>query len=151
MALIKLDSDEDERSLNSTINTTPLVDVMLVLLIIFLITIPVIRNMVPVHLPNAANLPSKTKPKDITVAVTANGDIYWDHELIPNESALVARVEKTAVEKPQPKILIRGDKTVEYKSIGRVLYAISRGGMVRVSFVTEPSRTALARYIREHH
>ena len=139
----------EEPGVMATINTTPLVDVMLVLLIIFLITIPVIRNMVPVQLPNAANLPSKTKPQDITVAVTQNGDVYWDHELMQNEQQLIALVAKTAVQKPQPKILIRGDRNVEYAAIGRVLFAIQRGGMVRVSFVTEPSRRALAQYIRE--
>jgi biopolymer transport protein ExbD len=147
MSLIKIDSDEDERGLNSTINTTPLVDVMLVLLIIFLITIPVIRNMVPVTLPNAANLPSKTKPQDITVAVTRNGDVYWDHELVSSEQALIADVVKVAVENPQPKILIRGDKDVQYGAIGRVLYAVQRGGIVRVSFVTEPTANSLEQYL----
>ena len=147
MSLIKIDSDEEERGLNSTINTTPLVDVMLVLLIIFLITIPVIRNMVPVKLPNAANLPSKTKPQDITVAVTTNGDVYWDHQRVANEQALIARVVKVAVEKPQPKILIRGDANAQYGSIGRVLYAVQRGGIVRVSFVTEPTASSLAKYL----
>jgi biopolymer transport protein ExbD len=147
MSLIQIDSDAEERGLNSTINTTPLVDVMLVLLIIFLITIPVIRNMVPVKLPNAANLPSKTKPQDITVAVTANGDVYWDHELVANEQALIADVVKVAVEKPQPKILIRGDKDVQYGAIGRVLYAVQRGGVVQVSFVTEPTANSLEKYL----
>jgi len=151
MSLIKIDSDEEERGLNSTINTTPLVDVMLVLLIIFLITIPVIRNMVPVKLPNAANLPSKTKPQDITVAVTQNGDVYWDHVLVPSEQALIAYVVKAAVEKPQPKILIRGDQNVEYSAIGRVLYAVQRGGIVRVSFVTEPTANSLAKYLESQH
>lgn len=148
MASIKIDNDEEERELNSTINTTPLVDVMLVLLIIFLITIPVIRNTVPVKLPSAVNLPSKTKPKDITVAVTPNGDVYWDHQLVKTQADLISRVAQTAVEKPQPKILIRGDKNAQFRSIGQVLYAIQRGGLVRVSFVTEPSRNSLARYIQ---
>jgi biopolymer transport protein ExbD len=151
MSMIKIDIDDEERGLNSTINTTPLVDIMLVLLIIFLITIPVIRNLVHVNLPNAVNIPTQTKPVDITIAVTKNGDIYWDHELVPNEQALVAHVVSTAVMKPQPEIHIRGDKDVDYGAIGRVLYAIQRGGMVKVGFITEPDRNSLAQYLQMKH
>jgi biopolymer transport protein ExbD len=151
MALIKLDSDDEQGSFNSTINTTPLVDIMLVLLIIFLITIPVIRNLVPVNLPNAVNIPEQTKPEDITIAVTKSGDIYWNHHLVPTEDALVADVAAEAVKKPQPEIHIRGDKDVEYGSIGRVLFAIQRGGMVKVGFLTEPDKNSLAESIDMQH
>lgn len=151
MALIKLDSDDDDGSFNSTINTTPLVDIMLVLLIIFLITIPVIRNLVPVTLPNAVNIPEQTKPQDITIAVTKTGDIYWNHQLVPTEDALVARVAAVAVDKPQPEIHIRGDKDVDYGAIGRVLYAIQRGGMVKVGFLTEPDSSSLAQSLDLQH
>ncbi|MGH8150515.1 MAG: ExbD/TolR family protein [Steroidobacteraceae bacterium] len=151
MALIKLDSDVDEGSFNSTINTTPLVDIMLVLLIIFLITIPVIRNLVPVKLPDAVNIPEQTKPQDITIAVTKNGDIYWDHQLVPTEDALTARVAAVAVERPQPSIHIRGDKDVDYGAIGRVLFAIQRGGVVKVGFLTQPDKSSLAQSLGLQH
>jgi biopolymer transport protein ExbD len=129
-----------EQSAIATINTTPLVDVMLVLLIIFLITIPVITKTVPVTLPKAVNIPTQTKPENITIAVDAAGNIYWKNTLVPNQAALIDLVKSEAVKVPQPEIHIRGDKNVRYESIGRVLYAIQRGGMVKVGFITEPDR-----------
>ena len=143
--------DDDERDLNSTINTTPLVDIMLVLLIIFLITIPVIRNQIHVNLPNAVNIPTQTKPENITIAVTANGNIYWNNGLVPSSQALLKDVEEAAVKVPQPEIHIRADKDVQYQSIGRVLYAIQRGGMVKVGFITEPDRNSLAQFLSMQH
>jgi len=143
--------DAENREFNSTINTTPLVDIMLVLLIIFLITIPVIRNTVPVNLPNAVNIPTTTKPENIVIAVTKNGDIYWNHVLVPSSQALLEHVNQVAVEKPQPEIHIRADKDVQYAAIGRVLYAIQRGGMVKVGFITEPDRATLARFLSMQH
>ncbi len=143
--------DAESREFNSTINTTPLVDIMLVLLIIFLITIPVIRNTIPVSLPNAVNIPTQTKPENIVIAVTQNGDIYWNHQLVPNEQDLVQHVDKVAVEKPQPEIHIRADKNVQYASIGRVLYAIQRGGVVKVGFITEPDKGSIQKYLGMEH
>jgi biopolymer transport protein ExbD len=129
-----------EQSAIATINTTPLVDVMLVLLIIFLITIPVITKTVPVTLPKAVNIPTQTKPENITIAVDAAGNIYWKNTLVPNQAALIDLVKSEAFKVPQPEIHIRGDRNVRYESIGRVLYAIQRGGMVKVGFITEPDR-----------
>ena len=143
--------DTESREFNSTINTTPLVDIMLVLLIIFLNTIPVIRNTVPVSLPNAVNIPTQTKPENIVIAVTQKGDIYWNHALVPNEQALVQHVNEVAVEKPQPEIHIRADKNVQYASIGRVLFAIQRGGVVKVGFITEPDKNSLAQFLGMQH
>ncbi|HTW38589.1 MAG TPA: biopolymer transporter ExbD [Steroidobacteraceae bacterium] len=143
--------DEDERELNSTINTTPLVDIMLVLLIIFLITIPVINKMVPVNLPNAVNIPTQTKPENITIAVTANGNIYWNNGLVPTSQDLLNKVKEAAIRVPQPEIHIRADRNAEYESIGRVLYAIQRGGVVKVGFITEPDKNSLAKYISMQH
>ena len=129
-----------EQSAIATINTTPLVDVMLVLLIIFLITIPVITKTVPVSLPRAVNIPTQTKPENITIAVDSAGNIYWRNTLVPSQAALIDLVKSEAVKVPQPEIHIRGDKNVRYESIGRVLFAIQRGGMVKVGFITEPDR-----------
>ena len=135
---IPIDGGDGEEQLNSTINTTPLVDVMLVLLIIFLITIPVINKQVPVKLPNAVNIPTQTKPENITVAVDKEGNIYWNDRKVGNRNELLGLVEGAAVRKPQPEIHIRGDKEARYEDIGRVMYAIQRGGIVKVGFLTEP-------------
>jgi biopolymer transport protein ExbD len=122
----------------ATINTTPLVDVMLVLLIIFLITIPVITKTVPVHLPKAVNIPTQTKPENITIAVNTEGDIFWNDKRVANRNELLGLIEAAAVRKPQPEVHIRADKDARYEAIGRVMYAIQRGGIVKVGFLTEP-------------
>ena len=128
----------DEGGAIANINTTPLVDVMLVLLIIFLITIPVITKTVPVALPKAVNIPTQTKPENITIAVDKEGIIYWNDKKVANRNELLGLVEGAAVRKPQPEIHIRGDKDARYEDIGRVMYAIQRGGIVKVGFLTEP-------------
>jgi biopolymer transport protein ExbD len=129
---------QDSGGAIASINTTPLVDVMLVLLIIFLITIPVINKTVPVQLPKAVNIPTQTKPENITIAVDKDGNIYWNDRKIANRNELLGLVEGAAVRKPQPEIHIRGDKDARYEAIGRVMYAIQRGGIVKVGFLTEP-------------
>jgi biopolymer transport protein ExbD len=138
MAMSVGSGGEDE--LNSTINTTPLVDVMLVLLIIFLITIPVITKTVKVSLPKAANIPTETKPENITIAVDAQGNIYWNNEQIAGRDQLVEMVKAEATKDPQPEIHIRGDSNSRYEDVGRVLYSVQRGGIVKVGFITEPDR-----------
>jgi biopolymer transport protein ExbD len=136
---MNLQGSGEEPSVMSTINTTPLVDVMLVLLIIFLITIPVITKTVPVKLPHANNIPTQTKPQDITIAVDAAGNIYWNDKLVTDDNQLLTMIEREAVKNPQPNVHIRGDKNAAYKSIGHVLYELQRGGMVKVAFITEPN------------
>ncbi len=122
----------------SSINTTPLVDVMLVLLIIFLITIPVINKTVPLSLPKAVNIPTQTKPENITIAVDKAGQVYWNDKAVPNMQALLDQIKTAAVIKPQPEIHIRGDKDTRFADIGKVMYMIQRGGIVKVGFLTEP-------------
>ena len=129
---------DEEQAVMSNINTTPLVDVMLVLLIIFLITIPVINKTVPVQLPKAVNIPTQTKPENIVVAVDKEGNLYWNDRRVPNRDELLKHIEEAAVKKPQPEIHIRGDKDARFEAIGQVLYAIQRGGIVKVGFITEP-------------
>ena len=138
MAMSVGSGGEDE--LNSTINTTPLVDVMLVLLIIFLITIPVITKTVKVSLPKAANIPTETKPENITIAVDTQGNIYWNNEQVAGRDQLVEMVKAEAIKDPQPEIHIRGDSNSRYEDVGRVLYSVQRGGIVKVGFITEPDR-----------
>jgi len=130
------DGDEDE--VNSTINTTPLVDVMLVLLIIFLITIPVVTQSIPLELPKERNLPTQTKPENILLAVSKDGDIYWGVQQVPNIDALVERLKKESVKEPQPEVHIRGDQEARYESVGRIVVACQRAGIMKVGFITEP-------------
>jgi biopolymer transport protein ExbD len=133
-------SDTEEIVEKSDINTTPLVDVMLVLLIIFLITIPVITKTVKVELPKAANIPTQTKPENITIAVDGNGNIYWNNAQVPDRERLLEMIKAEAVKVPQPEIHIRGDAQARYEAIGRVMYTIQRGGIVKVGYITEPDR-----------
>ena len=128
----------DDRGIMSEINTTPLVDIMLVLLIIFLITIPVITKNVPVSVPKAVNIPTQTKPENITISVTADGEVYWGQQHVPDMKLLVDKVEHEAVKVPQPEIHIRADAQTDYKNVGKVIAAINRGGVIKVGFITEP-------------
>ena len=137
------DTDIDEKPM-SEINTTPLVDVMLVMLIIFLITIPVITQSVKVDLPKAANIPTQTKPENINIAVDGEGNVFWNTLLVPTPDALLERIKQVAVMDPQPEIHLRGDRATAYEHIGRVMVACQRGGIQKVGFITEPDR-ALAR------
>ena len=128
--------DEDE--VVSTINTTPLVDVMLVLLIIFLITIPVVTTSIPVQLPKETNEVRETKPENIVISVDAAGRIYWNELRIASTAALIDRLKKISVLTPQPEVQIRGDGGANYDSIGRIIYACQRAGIAKVGFITEP-------------
>ena len=122
----------------STINTTPLVDVMLVLLIIFLITVPVVTQSVGVTLPKETNVVRVTKPENIEIAVTKDGDIYWGVQPVPDVETLVARLKKVAVLNPQPEVHIRGDDKSRYENVGKVMVACQRAGIMSIKVVTEP-------------
>jgi len=138
MAMTVGPSDGDEDEVVSAINTTPLVDVMLVLLIIFLITIPVVTHTIPVALPKETNIARQTKPENIEISVNKDGDIFWNMQLVPDSDALFQRLSKIATMKPQPEVHIRGDEKARYESIGRVLFQCTRAAIQKVSFVTEP-------------
>ncbi len=122
----------------STINTTPLVDVMLVLLIIFLVTIPVITQSVPLKLPEEINVPRQTKPENVEIAVTKDGDVFWGLQPVRDNDELVDRLKKVAVQLPQPEVHIRGDLAGRYEFVGRVVFAAQRAGIQKIGFVTEP-------------
>jgi biopolymer transport protein ExbD len=138
-------ADEGEEQLNNTINTTPLVDVMLVLLIIFLITIPVVTQTIKMELPKEKNIPLQTKPENITIAVNREGEMFWGIERLSDIEALVARLKVESVKEPQPEVHIRGDSEVRYESVGRVVVACQRAGIFKVGFITEPPATAGSR------
>jgi biopolymer transport protein ExbD len=128
----------DDEEVVSTINTTPLVDVMLVLLIIFLITIPVVTTSIPVQLPKERNEIRETKPENITLSVDKEGRIYWNELRMDSTVALIDRLKKIAVLTPQPEVQIRGDGGAEYAGVGRIIYACQRAGIAKVGFITEP-------------
>ena len=122
----------------STINTTPLVDVMLVMLIIFLITIPVVTTSIKVALPKERVEVRETKPENIIISVDPEGGIYWYDAKVANVETLVDKLKKVSVAKPQPEVQIRGDSTSRYEGVGKILYACQRAGIVKVAFITEP-------------
>ena len=131
-------SADDEEDAISTINTTPLVDVMLVLLIIFLITVPVVRMTVPVELPKERNEIRETKPENIILSVDTKGNMYWNDLKLASTTALIDRLKKIAVLDPQPEVQIRGDGSADYSSVGKIIYACQRAGISKVGFIMEP-------------
>jgi biopolymer transport protein ExbD len=130
-------SDKDDEIM-SEINTTPLVDVMLVLLIIFLITIPVVTTSIKVDLPKEKNLVRETKPETVIISVDVKGKIFLYDTPIKNSDDLLQRMKKFSVMKPQPEVQIRGDGKSDFESVGRVMYAVQRAGITKVGFITEP-------------
>ena len=138
MAMSMGGGDGDDDEVVSSINTTPLVDVMLVLLIIFLITVPVVTQTAPVSLPKETNIARVTKPENIEISVTKDGDVFWNAQAVADNNALVERLKKVSVLTPQPEIHIRGDEKSRYESVGRVVFACQRAGIQKISFVTEP-------------
>jgi biopolymer transport protein ExbD len=135
---MNIGSGGDEDDVNSTINTTPLVDVMLVLLIIFLITIPVVTQTIPMSLPKETNIARQTRPENIEISVNKDGDVFWNAQAVPDSEALFQRLKKIAVMTPQPEVHIRGDEKARYESVGRVVFACQRASILKISFVTEP-------------
>ena len=135
---MNIGSSGDEDEVVSSINTTPLVDVMLVLLIIFLITIPVVTHTVAVALPKETNIARQTKPENIEISVNKDGDVFWNAQAVPDSEALFQRLKKITVMNPQPEVHIRGDEKSRYESIGRVLFACQRAAIQKISFITEP-------------
>ena len=138
MAMSVGPSSGEEDEVMSTINTTPLVDVMLVLLIIFLITVPVVTTSIPVQLPKERNEIRETKPENITLSVDQQGRIYWNDLRMQSTNQLVDRLKKISVLRPQPEVQIRGDGGADYDGVGRVIYACQRAGITKIAFITEP-------------
>jgi len=131
-------SDDGEDAVMSAINTTPLVDVMLVMLIIFLITIPVVTTSIPVVLPKERVEIRETKPENIIISVDQSGSIFWYESRINSVEALVEKLKKVSTVKPQPEVQVRGDLSARYEGVGKVLLACQRAGIVKVAFITEP-------------
>ena len=131
------DSGDDD-AVMSEINTTPLVDIMLVLLIIFLITSPVVLQLQKVNLPAETNQVTKTAPEDINITVNKDGEMYWNQRRIQNTDELFKFFAEQSVKLPQPAVKVRGDQATRYEAIGRVIYTAQRAGVQKVGFVIEP-------------
>lgn len=129
---------DGEDDVMSAINTTPLVDVMLVLLIIFLVTVPVITQAIRLNLPDVANQPTVTKPENIVIAVDNNGGVYWGVEPVTGDE-LLERLKQKAVQVPQPEVHIRADKDARYEFVGQVVVKCQRAGMQKVGFISQPA------------
>lgn len=128
---------DDETEVMNEINMTPLVDVMLVLLIIFIITVPVLTHSVKVDLPRADNTPNELKPETVNLAVNAEGNIYWNETQVTMEE-LDFRLATEANKQPQPEVHIRGDRKVDYEYVIKAMAAVQRAGILKLGFVTEP-------------
>jgi biopolymer transport protein ExbD len=127
-----------EDQINSEINTTPLVDIMLVLLIIFLVTIPVIIKSVQITLPVASNIVTVTKPENIVIGVDKEGNFYWNDAPVPSTAELFEKLKLEAVKVPQPEVHIRGDVEARFENVGRVLITLQRSAILKVGFITNP-------------
>jgi biopolymer transport protein ExbD len=130
------DSDDD---FNPEINTTPLVDVMLVLLIIFIMTIPVMNHAIKIDLPRASDQPDEVKPQNIDLSIDAQGKIYWNKEVI-DMNQLNLRIATEAKKQPQPELHLRAERTTQYEKVAQVMAAAQTGGLSKIGFVTEPSK-----------
>ena len=128
----------DEDQVMSEINTTPLVDIMLVLLIIFLITSPVVLKLIKSKLPEETNPVNHSKPEDVNIVVSKDGDIYWNQRKMRDANELFDNLKVEAVKLPQPEVHVRGDQETRYESIGKVIYTTQRAGIQKVGFITEP-------------
>ena len=133
-------TEHEEANLNTDINTTPLVDVMLVLLIIFLITVPVVIKSVPIQLPKASNIPTTTKPENVVIAVDPTGNVYWNDAIVASNDELLQRLRAVAVIHPQPEVHIRADKEARFEAVGRIIVDLQRSSIKKVGFITEPDR-----------
>ncbi len=128
----------DEDAVMSEINTTPLVDIMLVLLIIFLITSPVVLKLQKIALPSEINQALKPKPTTVNIVVNKDGDMYWNQKRLNDTNELFDFLKKESVKLPQPEVHIRGDQEVRYEFVGKVIFTAQRAGIQKVGFITEP-------------
>jgi biopolymer transport protein ExbD len=137
MAMSPFVSEEDDGLMNE-INMTPLVDVMLVLLIVFMVTIPVIRHAVKVDLPHASSQKEDTKPAQINVSIEADGTVLWDGTAV-DEKTLQAKIAAAAQNQPQPELHLNADRKVAYEKVAQVMSAAQSGGLTKLGFVTDPA------------
>ncbi|MFM0286350.1 ExbD/TolR family protein [Paraburkholderia megapolitana] len=131
-------NDEDDGLMNE-INMTPLVDVMLVLLIVFMVTIPAIRHAVKIDLPHASSQKEDTKPTQVNVSVQADGTVLWDEQKV-DDATLREKIAAAAKMTPQPELHLNADRKVPYEAVAEVMSAAQAGGLTKMGFVTEPKQ-----------
>lgn len=135
---MNIGSEGDDDDVIGVINTTPLVDIMLVLLIIFLITVPVVTHTIPVKLPEEVDQKYAAKADNITLAVNKDGQVFWNEQYISNQDTLLSKLKENSVKRPQPEVHIRGDQQTHFESIGKVIETVQQAGIIKISFVTQP-------------
>ena len=140
MAFASLESGDDDAPLTE-INMVPLIDVMLVLLIIFIVTAPLLTHAVKVDLPKAASSANQTKPDNVQLAIDAGGQVFWNGEAV-DASAFNARLQTAGIQQPQPEIHIRAERVTPYEKVAQVMSDAARNGLSRIAFVTDPSSAA---------
>ena len=132
-------SDKSDDDFNPEINTTPLVDVMLVLLIIFIITIPVINHSVKLDLPRATTQPNDVKPETVNVTIDGSGKLFWNNREI-SEAELPQKIANAAQAEPQPELHLRAERTTQYEKVAQVMAAAQNGGLSKIGFITDPNK-----------
>lgn len=141
--------DQEDGALMDEINTVPLIDIMLVLLIIFLITVPVVIQTVPVELPKVQNIPTTTKPENVPLSVDVNCDVFWGLQRMDSSDQLrekgatyllaeVERMKAAGAKIELPEVHIRGDANTEYRCVGGAIFAMQRAGYQKIGFISEP-------------
>ena len=131
-------TQDDTDEVMNEINMTPLVDVMLVLLIIFIITIPVMKHSVNIDLPRATNQPQDAKPQTVRLSVDAQGSYFWNETQV-TDTQLLVQLKEQAAKNPQPDLHIRGDKAVRYERVAQAMAAAQQAGLKKIGFITEPA------------
>ena len=139
MAFASLEASGDNEAL-AEINMVPLIDVMLVLLIIFMVTAPLLTHAVKVDLPKAASSANITKPDNVQLAIDGSGRVFWNGDAI-DAAQLAARLKTAAALQPQPELHIRAERTTPYEKVAQVMSEAARQGLIRIGFVTDPSQT----------
>jgi biopolymer transport protein ExbD len=133
-------SDNDDNEMLSEINMIPLIDVMLVLLIVFIITVPVMKHAVNIDLPRASNEKELVKPETVRLSVDAGGAYFWNEQKLADDNALQGHLVAAAAQNPQPDLHIRGDRAVRYERVAQAMAAAQQAGMKKIGFVTEPAK-----------
>jgi biopolymer transport protein ExbD len=133
------DGDGDDSDMMSEINMIPLIDVMLVLLIVFMITVPVMKHAVSIELPRASTAPEQAKPETVRLSVDAEGHYFWNDQALADDTALGTQLAMIASQQPQPELHIRGDRAVRYERVAQALAAAKQAGIQKIGFITEPA------------
>ena len=133
-------SDNDDSEMLSEINMIPLIDVMLVLLIVFIITVPVMKHAVNIDLPRASNEKELVKPETVRLSVDADGTYFWNEQKLANDNELQGHLAAAAAQSPQPNLHIRGDRAVRYERVALAMAAAQQAGVTKIGFVTEPAK-----------